>query len=278
MVASRGCRPASIPTTTSARTRTARRRSSAWSRARGRCSTSSSRTALGGDHRSGRVATLERVAELLVRVKNQTKRELYAGQLAGVLGLQPHQVARALREAAHKASRPCRRSRPRPPRPRLPLAPAQASGRRAAGAGAARPVTPSCCARPRRPRRRAADSPAVPPAVPRRGRAGRARTAKARRAGLAGHGAAGRAGDRRGRADGRRPGRRPNPASLLREVGDVGSSFLRVDAEMSMNTRLQREAQARGDDAALRALARGHRASKNKRRAASSPAEALRRK
>ena len=35
----------------------------------------------------GKLATLERVAELLVRVRNQTKRELYAGQLAGVLGL-----------------------------------------------------------------------------------------------------------------------------------------------------------------------------------------------
>jgi len=31
--------------------------------------------------------------------------------------------------------------------------------------------------------------------------------------------------------------------------------ILRVDAEMTMNTRLQKEAQARGDDAALRALA-----------------------
>jgi len=54
----------------------------------------------------GKVATLERVADLLVRVRNATKRELYAGQLAGVLGMTTLQVTRALREAAAKAHRP----------------------------------------------------------------------------------------------------------------------------------------------------------------------------
>jgi DNA primase len=54
----------------------------------------------------GKIATLERVAELLVRVQNQTKRELYAGQLAGVLGLTNLQVKRALQEAAARAHRP----------------------------------------------------------------------------------------------------------------------------------------------------------------------------
>ena len=53
----------------------------------------------------GKLATLEKVAELLVRVKNQTKRELYAGQLAGVLGLTTLQVKRALQEAATRAHR-----------------------------------------------------------------------------------------------------------------------------------------------------------------------------
>jgi DNA primase len=53
----------------------------------------------------GKMATLERVAELLMRVKNQTKRELYAGQLAGVLGLTTLQVKRALQEAAARAHR-----------------------------------------------------------------------------------------------------------------------------------------------------------------------------
>ncbi len=54
----------------------------------------------------GKVATLERVAELLVRVRNATRRELYAGQLAGVLGMTSQQVTRALREAAAKANKP----------------------------------------------------------------------------------------------------------------------------------------------------------------------------
>ena len=53
----------------------------------------------------GKMATLERVAALLVRVNNQTKRELYAGQLAGVLGLTNLQVKRALQEAATRAHR-----------------------------------------------------------------------------------------------------------------------------------------------------------------------------
>jgi DNA primase len=53
----------------------------------------------------GKMATLERVAALLVRVNNQTKRELYAGQLAGVLGLTTLQVKRALQEAATRANR-----------------------------------------------------------------------------------------------------------------------------------------------------------------------------
>ena len=105
--------------------RTARRRSAAWSRARARCSISSSRTAPSEATIDGRVATLERVAELLVRVRNQTKRELYAGQLAGVLGLASHQVTRALREAAAKASRPRRRQQPAAPRRPSAVVPAK---------------------------------------------------------------------------------------------------------------------------------------------------------
>jgi DNA primase len=53
----------------------------------------------------GKVSTLEAVADLLVKVRNPTKRELYAQQLAGVLRLSPQQVTRALREAAAKGQR-----------------------------------------------------------------------------------------------------------------------------------------------------------------------------
>jgi len=45
-----------------------------------------------------------------------------------------------------------------------------------------------------------------------------------------------------------------DPAGYLRKLV-FRLEILRVDAEMTMNTRLQKEAQARGDDAALRALA-----------------------
>jgi DNA primase len=62
----------------------------------------------------GKIATLERVAELLVRVRNQTKRELYAGQLAGVLGLTTLQVKRALQEAAARANRGSHAPEPAP--------------------------------------------------------------------------------------------------------------------------------------------------------------------
>jgi len=53
----------------------------------------------------GKIATLQRVADLLVRVRNQTKRELYAGQLGGVLGLTSAQVRRELQEASARAHR-----------------------------------------------------------------------------------------------------------------------------------------------------------------------------
>jgi DNA primase len=48
----------------------------------------------------GTVAALEAVAEMLVKVRNQTTRELYARQLGAVLNLTPQQVTRALRQAA----------------------------------------------------------------------------------------------------------------------------------------------------------------------------------
>ena len=47
-----------------------------------------------------RVTALETIAALLVKVKDPTIRELYAGQLAGVLKMEPQQVRRAMQEAA----------------------------------------------------------------------------------------------------------------------------------------------------------------------------------
>jgi len=53
----------------------------------------------------GKVSALETVAKLLIKVPNQTTRELYAKQLAVVLGVTQQQVGRALREASEGARR-----------------------------------------------------------------------------------------------------------------------------------------------------------------------------
>ena len=58
----------------------------------------------------GKMSTLGAVADLLVKVRNQTTRELYAEKLAGVLHLTSQQVTRALREAAAKGQRPANAS------------------------------------------------------------------------------------------------------------------------------------------------------------------------
>jgi DNA primase len=53
----------------------------------------------------GRMESLERIAELLVKLRNPTARELYAAEAGTVLKLTPQQVTRALREASGKAQR-----------------------------------------------------------------------------------------------------------------------------------------------------------------------------
>jgi DNA primase len=77
----------------------------------------------------GKASTLETVAELLAKVRNPATRELYAQQLAGVLRLSIQQVARAIREAAQKGLRPATASTatvgtlggsPHPPAPVVP--------------------------------------------------------------------------------------------------------------------------------------------------------------
>ena len=108
-------------------------------------------------------------------------RELYAGQLAGVLKMEPQQVeTRAAggrcggpaagapaRTPAARRRRRCsqRRRRPAAPAARLPAEELELL----VVAGHA---TPSCCARPRRPAPATAGPPAGSPAVPRRRRAG----------------------------------------------------------------------------------------------------------
>jgi len=77
----------------------------------------------------GTVSALETVAHLLVKVRNQTTRELYAHQLGSKLGLTPEQVRRALRQAAQDGPRiappstPAASPSPAAPAARRPLPP-----------------------------------------------------------------------------------------------------------------------------------------------------------
>ena len=197
----------------------------------------------------GRVATLERVAELLVRVKNQTKRELYAGQLAGVLGLAPHQVTRALRDAAAKASRPA--AQPAAAAPEV-VAPAKlpAEELQVLALLARYPELLRTAEATR------AGELLIHPLSRQLHRAAAEQAGETGKLDVSAWLDTASAGERSAIAVAVMDGGldSTNPASLLGKLV-IRLEILRVDAEMSMNTRLQKEAQARGDDAALRALA-----------------------
>ena len=202
----------------------------------------------------GRVATLDRVAELLVRVKNQTKRELYAGQLAGVLGLAPHQVTRALRDAAAKVNQTNQANR---------------SGHEAGPAPEV--VTPAklpteelqvlvLLARYpellRSPEAARAGDLLIHPVARHMYRAAAEQASTTGTLDVPAWLDAATAAERSAIAVALMDGSldSSNPASLLGKLV-LRLEILRLDAEIAMNTRLQKEAQTRGDDAALRALA-----------------------
>jgi DNA primase len=201
----------------------------------------------------GKASTLDAVAELLAKVRNPATRELYAQQLAGVLRLSLPQVTRAIREAAQKAQRPANASTPAaaaaPPAPVAPAVlpteelqlvalvatfPTLLRTADAARAGellihpslrhlhraAVEQSTPSGTL----------DVPAwldvAPPDV-------RSRVATAL------------IEDPVTKTD--------DPPGLLRKLA-TRLELSRVEAEIDMNSRMQREAQGRGDEATLRAL------------------------
>jgi DNA primase len=201
----------------------------------------------------GKMSTLETVAELLVKVRNQTKRELYAQQLAGVLRLTPQQVTRELRNAAQKGTRAAAAARPEGEL-KAPVAPAVLPTEElqvsvvlatypqllrtveAARAGEllVHPVL--------RHLHRAAleqvtasgelDVPAWMDSAP-------AETGVRERI------AAAMMDDSLTKTE--------DPPGLLRKLA-TRLELSRVDAEIDMNSRMQREAQERGDEATLRAL------------------------
>ena len=209
----------------------------------------------------GKIATLERVAELLVRVKNQTKRELYAAQLATVLGMTREQVTRTLREAAAKASRAMHTAHAAPqavsPVPEVAASPT---------ATPAAPLPPEelhlvvllarCPELLRTPEAARAGDLLLHPTLRQLHRAALAAVTETGGLEIAGWLDAAPAEQRSKVAAALMDGSLAavsDPPGLLRKLA-ARLELLRVEAEIAMGARLQREAHARGDDATLRAL------------------------
>ena len=207
----------------------------------------------------GKLATLERVSDLLVRVRNQTKRELYAGQLAGVLGLTTLQVKRALQESATRAHRG---SHAAPERRGAVTAP------RLDSAAAAAPVRlppeelhvivllaryPELLRAPEASR---AGELLVHPMIRQLYRMAASMVAESGKLDVPAWLDSAPVGERKTVAAGLMDGSLAevaDPASLLRKL-TTRLELLRLDAEIEMSARLSREAHARGDEAAQRAL------------------------
>ena len=204
----------------------------------------------------GKLATLEKVAELLVRVRNQTKRELYAGQLAGVLGLTTLQVKRALQEAAtraHRGSHPA------------PSAEAPATPEAAVASAPVRlppeelHVIVLLARYPellRAPEAARAGELLLHPTVRQLYRTAAAMVAETGKLDVPAWLDAAPADQRKTVAAGLMDGSLAevaDPTSLLRKLV-TRLELLRLDAEIEMSARLSREAHARGDEAAQRAL------------------------
>ena len=209
-----------------------------------------------------RVAALRTITSMLVKVKDQTTRELYENQLPGMLKMERQQVRRAMQEAVAAAQRSAR--------PHEPAPVGQASGAKPADAPAPGPATrlpneelealvvlvnnPELLRAPEGVR---AGDLLVHPLARQLYRAAAEQTAETGRldrpAWLDAVGVSDRATIASALAD-ERFAKLADPAGYLRKLVNR-LEILRVDAEISMNTRLQKEAQARGDDAALRAHA-----------------------
>jgi DNA primase len=200
----------------------------------------------------GRLAALEQIADILVKLPNPTARELYASEAAGVLGLQLHQVTRALREAAAKVKRPATPTAEAPaPAKVVPPAKLPPEELQVVVLLARYPELH------RRPEATRVGELLVHPVLRQLYRTAAAEVAEAGRLQVETW------------LDGAPAAERSTVAAALMdtnlsEVGDPPSllgklatrlELLRVEAEIAMNTRLQREAHARGDEEAARALA-----------------------
>jgi DNA primase len=211
-----------------------------------------------------RVAALRTIVALLVKVKDQTVREIYAGQLPGILkGVDRQQVRRAMQEAVATAQRSVRHADSAPlsggqaPAGEKPAAAPPASARLPAEELELLIVLARYPELLRTPEAARAGDLLIHPVV-----------RQLYRAAVEQAGGSGTL-DIPAWLDTAVPADRPAIAAALaandlavpaNPEGYLGKlvfrlEILRVDAEIAMNTRLQKDAQTRGDEAALRALA-----------------------
>ena len=198
-----------------------------------------------------RVTALETIVALLVKVKDPTLRELYAGQLAGVLRMEPQQIRRAMQQGA---------ARPRPgTSPSAPPAPTAT----AAEAGRLPPeelqlvlllarypelVRTADAAR--------AGDLLIHPTLRQLHRAAVAQVSESGRLEVSAWLDAAPAAERSAVASAlmdRSLADVADPPGLLRKLG-ARLEISRVEAEMAMNARMLRDALARGDEDTARAL------------------------
>jgi DNA primase len=208
-----------------------------------------------------RVTALRTITALLVKVKDQTTREIYAGQLAGILRMEPQQVRRAMQEAAAATQR-----QTRPHEAAASSAPQTGAQPAAAQAPAARlpaeemellVVLANYAELLRTPEAARAGDLLVHPLARQLYRAAVEQAAETGALEIPTWLDTATPADRAPLASALRDERfakLADPGGYLRKLV-IRLESLRVDAEITMNTRLQKEAQARGDDAALRALA-----------------------
>ena len=210
----------------------------------------------------GRMEAVKEVAQVLVKLSDPTARELYAQHASGVLGLTAQQVRRALQEAAADVARPARAPEPAS----APVAPPTATAPTAGAVKLPREELEVLAVLARNPElfrlpeaARAGDL-LLHPVIRQLHRAAIEQTRETGAldvpSGLHAAAPPERAAVSAGMMDDDLSGV-ADPAGRLRKL-TVRLELSRVEAEIDMIGRLQRDAQGRGDTAAARALmARG---------------------
>jgi DNA primase len=205
-----------------------------------------------------RVSALRTITSMLVKVKDQTIREIYADQLPGIFRMDRQQVRRAMQEAAAAVQRQARPHEPAgattPQAPATPAAPAARLPNEELELLVVLANYPELLRAPEAAR---AGDLLVHPLARQLFRAAAEQAAETGSLDIPAWLDAVAVAERATIASALRDERfakLADPGGYLRKLV-VRLEILRVDAEITMNTRLQKEAQARGDEASLRALA-----------------------